>query len=55
MKPGAQPGNRNAAHAQTPDEILHVRCTEADKQSWKASAKEKGLSLSRWVIERLNK
>jgi hypothetical protein len=34
--------------------VLHVRVPEVDKARWASSARAEGMSLSAWVVSRLN-
>jgi hypothetical protein len=56
-KPHGMTGQRNAAKPESEKaaSILIARVTRADKTAWMQAAKAKGLNLSEWVIETLNK
>lgn len=52
---GAQPGNKNARKANGKAEaFLMCRVRSEDKKSWYEAAHREGMTLSRWVILRLN-
>ena len=50
-------GNKNARKddADRADAHLHIRVKHADRAGWMERAKAEGLSLSRWVIQKLNR
>lgn len=49
-------GNQNArkAPSERQNEILHLRVRGDEKRRWRAQAESMGMSLSRWVAEKLN-
>ena len=55
-KPGAKPGNQNAAKADTDKaaSFIHARCTPADKAGWVHAAQRDGLKLTEWIVKILN-
>ena len=42
----AKPGSKSAS--------VRFRCTDAQKRRWVASARDKGMKLSEWVVAQLN-
>lgn len=53
-KPGAPKGSRNAAKASTRSAHIHVKCTGAEKVTWKAAAQMSRKSLSALVVGVMN-
>ena len=56
-RPAINIGNQNArkASSERQNDILHLRVRSEEKQHWAASAEAEGKTLSRWVINTLNK
>lgn len=51
---GAGKGNQNAKKVITADAHLNMRVLRKHKEKWVKQANKKGLTLSQWVIEKLN-
>lgn len=48
-------GNQNALKYETPaDDSYTFRCHATDKETWKSAAMQAGMTLSEWVVSRLN-
>lgn len=48
-------GNQNALKYETPaNDSYTFRCHTTDKETWKNAAAQAGMTLSEWVISRLN-
>jgi len=51
---GAGKGNKNAEKEVKADQKLYIRVTEKQKERWSKLAKKKAMTLSAWVIEKLD-
>lgn len=55
-KTGAKSGNKNAQKGDEPaTSYLHARCCPSDKAAWVHAANRRGLKLTEWVVQALNR
>lgn len=49
-----QPGPGRPKGEDNLDAVVHLRCKRSDKGRWVLAARKRGMTLSKWIIERLN-